>query len=258
MKLPLSWLSEFVAFPKSITVEKIVEAFVKVGFEVEGVDNPAANIKGPLVIGRVDSIEELTGHKKPIRYVGLDCGEKKIRYVICGATNFEIGDLVVVALPGAILPGNFAISARETYGKTSNGMICSSRELGLGDDHNGIIVIDDEKVKVGSEALGVLGANDPIIDIAVNPDRGYAMSVRGAARELAMHTNQCKSIKCHTRLDGKTSYASRNETNLRCCRYHELCDVGDWPTTTRFRCCENCRYAPCAASWKVQRNCHAR
>ena len=186
MKLPLSWLSEFVAFPKSITVEKIVEAFVKVGFEVEGVDNPAANIKGPLVIGRVDSIEELTGHKKPIRYVGLDCGEKKIRYVICGATNFEIGDLVVVALPGAILPGNFAISARETYGKTSNGMICSSRELGLGDDHNGIIVIDDEKVKVGSEALGVLGANDPIIDIAVNPDRGYAMSVRGAARELAM------------------------------------------------------------------------
>lgn len=186
MKLPLSWLSEFITFPKSITIEKIVEAFVKVGFEVEGVDNPAANIKGPLLVGRVESIEELAGHKKPIRYVGLDCGEKKIRYVICGATNFESGDLVVVAIPGAILPGNFAISARETYGKTSNGMICSARELGLGDDHNGIIVISDPAIKVGAAALDVLGANDPIIDIAVNPDRGYAMSVRGAARELAM------------------------------------------------------------------------
>ena len=109
MKLPLSWLSEFVALPKSITVEKIVEAFVKVGFEVEGVDNPAANIKGPLVIGRVDSIEELTGHKKPIRYVGLDCGEKKIRYVICGATNFEIGDLVNVLIDD--IDGSFGTRA---------------------------------------------------------------------------------------------------------------------------------------------------
>ncbi len=64
-------------------------------------------------------------------------------------------------------------------------MICSSKELGLGDDHSGIIVLDG-KAKIGSAALKVLGADDPIIDIAVNPDRGYAMSVRGAARELAM------------------------------------------------------------------------
>ena len=186
MKLPLSWLSEFVVLPKNITVDKIVAAFVKVGFEVEGVENPAESIKGPLVVGKVLSIEELTGHKKPIRYVGLDCGEKKTRFVICGATNFAEGDYVVVALPGAVLPGNFAISARETYGKTSNGMICSARELGLGDDHNGIIVLQVKNLKVGAPALDVLGANDPIIDIAVNPDRGYAMSVRGAARELAM------------------------------------------------------------------------
>jgi len=67
MKLPLSWLAEFVTFPKNITVEKIVAAFVKVGFEVEGVENPADSIKGPLVVGKVLSIEELVGHKKPIR-----------------------------------------------------------------------------------------------------------------------------------------------------------------------------------------------
>ena len=185
MKLPLSWLSEFVEFPKTISVADIAAGFVKVGFEVESIDNPAEGIKGPLLVGKVLTIEELTGHKKPIRYVGLDCGEAKTRYVICGATNFVAGDLVVVALPGAILPGNFAISARETYGKTSNGMICSSKELGLGDDHSGIIVLDG-KAKIGSPALKVLGADDPIIDIAVNPDRGYAMSVqigRASCRE---------------------------------------------------------------------------
>lgn len=186
MKLPLSWLAEFVAFPKGMKIEKVVEAFVKVGFEVEDVINPAEEIAGPLVVGKVKEIQELTEYKKPIRYVGLDCGEKSTRYVICGATNFAVGDLVVVALPGAVLPGGFAISARETYGKTSNGMICSARELGISDDHNGIIVLQNKNVKLGAPALDILGVNDPIIDIAINPDRGYAMSVRGAARELAM------------------------------------------------------------------------
>lgn len=186
MKLPLSWLAEFVAFPKNIKIDQIVDAFVKVGFEVEGVELPANEIKGPLVVGKVASIEELTEYKKPIRYVGVDCGEKSTRYVICGATNFSVGDYVVVALPGAVLPGGFQISARETYGKTSNGMICSARELGLSEDHSGIIVIKAKDLKTGAPALDVLGANDPIIDISVNPDRGYAMSIRGAARELAM------------------------------------------------------------------------
>lgn len=186
MKLPLSWLREYVSLPKSVSLDQIVAAFVRVGFEVEGVENPADAIKGPLRVGTVLSIEELTGLKKPIRYVGLDCGEKSTRFVICGATNFKVGDLVVVALPGAVLPGNFAISARETYGRTSNGMICSSRELGLGEDHSGIIVLKDARARAGDDALLTLKVDDPVIDIAVNPDRGYAMSIRGAARELAM------------------------------------------------------------------------
>lgn len=188
MKLPLSWLSEFITFPRSFTVDKAVDAFVKVGFEVEEVISPAANISGPLKVGTVAEIEELTGLKKPIRYVSLDMGDKKSRQVICGATNFKVGDQVVVALPGAVLPGNFKISSRETYGRLSDGMICSARELGLSEDHSGIIVLS-RKFKNGSDALEALGMNDPIIDIAVNPDRGYAMSVRGAARELAMALN---------------------------------------------------------------------
>ncbi|MSV78876.1 MAG: phenylalanine--tRNA ligase subunit beta, partial [Actinobacteria bacterium] len=149
MKLPLSWLAEFVEIPKSESVSSIAEHFVSVGFEVESIENAADNIKGPLVIGTVIAIEELKDHKKPIRYVELDCAEKEHRFVICGATNFLVGDKVVVALPGALLPGDFAIAARETYGKTSNGMICSSRELGLSEDHSGIMVVNDSLLKNG-------------------------------------------------------------------------------------------------------------
>ncbi len=185
MKLPLSWLAEFVEIPKSESVSSIAEHFVSVGFEVESIENAADNIKGPLVIGTVIAIEELKDHKKPIRYVELDCAEKEHRFVICGATNFLVGDKVVVALPGALLPGDFAIAARETYGKTSNGMICSSRELGLSEDHSGIMVVNDSLLKNGDDAVKVLVIDDPVIDIAVNPDRGYALSIRGAARELA-------------------------------------------------------------------------
>ena len=87
MKLPVSWLREFVDLPRTITVEKIAAAFVKVGFEVEAIIDPAAAIKGPIKVGKVLTIEELSGHKKPIRYVGLDLGEKKVRFVKIGRAH---------------------------------------------------------------------------------------------------------------------------------------------------------------------------
>lgn len=136
MRAPLSWLKEYVDLPLNLKPEAIAQAFIKVGFEVEEVISLGSDITGPLVVGRVQAIEELSGHKKPIRYVTLDCDEGRDRFVICGATNFKVGDLVVVAMPGAVLPGNFAISSRETYGKVSDGMICSARELGMGEDHS--------------------------------------------------------------------------------------------------------------------------
>lgn len=186
MKIPLSWLKEAVNIDSEISNADIEAAFIKVGFEVEEVLITGNDIKGPLIIGKVETIEELVGHKKPIRYVGVDCGENSIRYIVCGARNFDVGDFVVVSLPGAVLPGGFAIAARETYGKTSDGMICSSRELGMGEDHTGIIVLGkSEEIKVGDDALRLLELNDVIFDISINPDRGYAMSMRGLARELA-------------------------------------------------------------------------
>jgi phenylalanyl-tRNA synthetase beta chain len=188
MKIPLSWLKEFVSVPAKVSAEDIAQAFVNVGFEIEGIDYQGKDLKGPLLVGKVLSIEELSGHKKPIRYVGLDLGSGKTRFVICGARNFKVNDLVVVAVPGAVLPGNFAIAARETYGKVSDGMICSAKELGISDEHAGIIVLPEGKV--GSDAIKLLEIEDVIFDVAINPDRGYAMSVRGLARELSA------SLKC--------------------------------------------------------------
>jgi len=185
MKIPLSWIREFSPVPQDISLEDLENAFVNVGFEVEGIDLQGRDLTGPLVVARVESIEELTGNKKAIRYVGLDCGEGSTRFVICGATNFVVGDLVVAALPGAVLPGDFAISARETYGKTSNGMICSARELRISEEHSGIIVLPADSEKIGANAIELLEINDVVVDVAVNPDRGYALSIRGLARELA-------------------------------------------------------------------------
>lgn len=185
MKAPLSWLKDLVEIPSALSVADIADLFVKVGFEVEGIEAQGAGLRGPIVVGKVLSVEELEGHKKQIRYVGVDCGEKETRFIICGARNFEVDDLVVVAQPGALLPGDFAISSRETYGRISDGMICSAKELGLNQDHSGILVINPEGVEPGMDALSLLDIEDHIFDIAVNPDRGYALSIRGLAREIA-------------------------------------------------------------------------
>ena len=209
MRAPLSWIKEFVEIPQSITAEQISDALIRVGFEVEEIIVQGGDITGPLAFGKVLSIEEIREFKKPIRYVGVDCGEGEVRYVICGATNFAVNDLVVVALPGAVLPGNFVIAARETYGKTSNGMICSARELGISDDHAGIMTFALGTVEIGSDALAALQLDDVIFDVAVNPDRGYALSIRGIGREVASSL-ELKFVDPVDALRGLTFEASGN------------------------------------------------
>jgi phenylalanyl-tRNA synthetase beta chain len=186
MKVSVSWLRDHVELPADLDASTVDAALVRVGLEVEEIVDLAAGVTGPLVVGRVLSIEELAGLKKPIRYCQVDVGEDAPRGIICGATNFAANDLVVVALPGAVLAGAFAITARRTYGHVSDGMICSARELGLGDDHTGIIVLpSDVDAKPGQDARAVVGLGDIVVDLAVTPDRGYCFSVRGIARELS-------------------------------------------------------------------------
>ncbi|MCI0690218.1 MAG: phenylalanine--tRNA ligase subunit beta [Sporichthyaceae bacterium] len=185
MRVPLSWLADYVDLPAGVTARDLAERLTRAGLEVETVEPVGLDITGPLPIGEVVAIEELTGLRKPIRWcqVRTESGGDT-RGVICGATNFAVGDRVVVALPGAILPGPFAITARQTYGHVSDGMICSARELGLGDDHAGILVLAAD-TPLGADAIELLRLRDHVLDIAVTPDRGYALSIRGVAREVA-------------------------------------------------------------------------
>src|SRR4051812_7895095 len=185
MRARVSWIAEFVELPAGLSGQALGEALVRVGLEVERVSAPADAVSGPLLLGRVLRIEELTEFKKPIRYCLVDVGEPEPRGIVCGARNFAEGDLVVVALPGAVLPGPFPITARQTYGRTSDGMICSARELGLGDEHSGILVLPPDSGEPGIDVLDVLGMRDAVLDIAVTPDRGYCLAIRGLAREAA-------------------------------------------------------------------------
>ncbi|MFV2176093.1 phenylalanine--tRNA ligase subunit beta [Actinomadura sp. LOL_016] len=188
MRAPLSWVREHVVLPAGVTGRDLAEKLIAAGLEVETVERAGADITGPLVVGEVLAIEELTGFKKPIRYCQVNVGDAngtgEPQNIVCGATNFAVGDRIVAILPGGVLPGGFEIGARKTYGKLSEGMICSVSELGIGDDHDGILVLPPD-APVGADAIELLVIRDDVLDIAVTPDRGYALSIRGIAREAA-------------------------------------------------------------------------
>lgn len=190
MRVPLSWLREYVDLPATETGRDVQAKLITAGLEVETVEQLGAGLTGPLVVGKVLTIEELTEFKKPIRFCTVDVGQAngtgEPQEIICGARNFAVGDKVVVALPGAVLPGDFRIAERKTYGKVSRGMICSSEELDMGEDPNhGIIILPPEH-EVGLDATVLLELYDEVLDIAVTPDRGYCLSMRGVAREAAI------------------------------------------------------------------------
>lgn len=191
MRVPYSWLRDVVragAPGWDVSPAELERALIDIGHEVEEII-PVGPVSGPLTIGRVVEIEELTEFKKPIRACKVDVGSQNVdgepRDIVCGATNFAVGDLVVVALPGTTLPGDFTIAKRKTYGRTSDGMICSSSELNLGSDHAGIMVLPPGTAEPGDSAVEVVGLDDVVFDLAITPDRGYCLSIRGMARELA-------------------------------------------------------------------------
>lgn len=172
-----------------VTPEELDSGYVRVGFETEGYEN-LPETTGPLVIGKVEEIEELTQFKKPIRYCQVNVGDAngtgELQGIICGARNFRLGDHVVVALPGAELPGGFKIAARETYDHISNGMLCSAAELGFAEKSDGIITLGEEYGQyIGQDARKLIALADTVFDVNITPDRGYALSARGLTREIA-------------------------------------------------------------------------
>ena len=198
MRVPLSWLAEYVDLPGDATPDSVMAELVKVGFEEE--DQHGFDVTGPLVVGQVlEFTPEPQSNGKTINWCQVRVapegqkaadGGADVRGIVCGASNFVAGDKVVVCLPGAILPGNFAIAARSTYGHTSDGMMASARELGISDDHAGIIRLSELGLdpKVGTDAIELLHIGDKAAEINVTPDRGYAFSIRGIAREYSHST----------------------------------------------------------------------
>ncbi|QOD92830.1 phenylalanine--tRNA ligase subunit beta [Chryseoglobus sp. 28M-23] len=198
MRVPLSWLREFVEVPASgdplEDAAHVHAALVRVGLEEEDVHG--VPLTGPIVVGEVlEFVEEPQSNGKTIRWCQvrtgtLPDGEPEVHGIVCGAPNFHVGDKVVVSLPGSVLPGPFPISARKTYGHVSDGMIASARELGLGEEHDGILRLAelDLDPEVGTDAIALLGLDDVAVEVNVTPDRGYTLSLRGIAREYANST----------------------------------------------------------------------
>lgn len=198
MRVPLSWLGEFVDLEPGTTPEEVHAALVSVGLEEE--DIHTFELSGPIVVGQVlEFVEEPQSNGKTIRWCQVRVapegqsaadGGADVRGIVCGARNFFEGDKVVVTLPGAVLPGPFPIAARKTYGHVSDGMIASARELGLGEDHDGILRLSTLGLdpEVGTDAVALLGLDDAAVEVNVTPDRGYAFSIRGIAREYSHAT----------------------------------------------------------------------
>lgn len=198
MRVPLSWLAEYVDLPADATPDSVMAELVKVGLEEEG--SHSFSVTGPVVVGQVlEFTAEEQSNGKTIRWCQVRVapegskaadGGEDVRGIVCGASNFEVGDKVVVCLPGATLPGDFHIAARSTYGHVSDGMLASGRELNFTDDHAGIMRLNKMGLdpKVGADALELLHLNDSAAEVNVTPDRGYCFSVRGIAREYAHAT----------------------------------------------------------------------
>jgi phenylalanyl-tRNA synthetase beta chain len=182
MRVPLSWLREYAPVDESVPPAEVARRLTAAGLEVESVEPVGHDVSG-VVVGQVTAIEELTGFRKPIRYCHVTTGAEE-RDVICGASNFDVGDKVPFAAPGAVLPGGFEIGAKKAYGRLSEGMICSAAELAIGDDHTGILVLDPG-APLGADFASYAGLRDQVLDISVTPNLGYALSIRGVARELA-------------------------------------------------------------------------
>lgn len=196
----IDWLKEHVQVPEDLTYEQLAKDLVRVGLEEEDIHE--STVTGPIVVGYVvDAEPEPQKNGKTINWCHVDVGEqynavddqghKVPRGIVCGAPNMAAGEKVVVTLPGAVLPGDFRIEPRKTYGHISDGMCASERELGLGSDHQGIILLRNygftpeqyEQLKPGDDAIALLHMNRPVLEINITPDRGYAFSYRGVARE---------------------------------------------------------------------------
>ncbi len=225
MKISLNWLKNYVNI--TLPSDELIKRLVSIGIEVENVENQSENLKN-FVIGKVI---EKTKHPNAdkLSLCKVDVGGQVLG-IVCGAPNVEAGQTVCVALVGAIVPnGGFEIKKSKIRGEFSEGMICSDKELNLGDDHSGIMVLPDNLI-VGSPFAEYLGRNDTIIEIAVSPNRGDLLSHIGVAREAGSVTNahiKIPEIKYKENKSDISEYISVNIANPEGCRRYCGCLINN-------------------------------
>lgn len=181
MKFSLSWLKDHLH--TEATIEDVADCLNRIGLEVEGIENPAERLAG-FKVARV-----LTAERHPqadkLQVLTVDSGDGNPLQVVCGAPNARAGLIGVFGVEGATVPANGMVLRKAAIrGVDSNGMMCSSRELELGDDHDGIIELPAD-APIGAAFADYVGADDPVIDVAITPNRQDCMGVRGIARDLA-------------------------------------------------------------------------
>lgn len=181
MKFTLSWLKEHL--DTSASLQEITDTLTMVGLEIEGVDDRSKGLE-TFVTARV---VEATQHPNAdrLRVCKVDPGNGEIVELVCGAPNARAGMIGVFAPGGSYIPGtDITLKPTEIRGVTSNGMLLSEREMGISDEHDGIVDLPED-TKIGRPAIEVMGLDDPIIEIAITPNRGDCLGVRGVARDLA-------------------------------------------------------------------------
>ncbi len=182
MKVSLNWLQTYVAL--DAPVEEIVHAITFLGFEVEQVLSTGLPPLQDVVVGEIRTREKHPNADK-LTVCQVDVGPAGgVKTIVCGATNHQVGDRVPVALPGAVLPGNFVIKQSKIRGQLSDGMMCAPDELGLGGDHSGLLILDG-RPPLGAPINDVLPAGDTVFDIEITPNRPDGLCHLGVARELA-------------------------------------------------------------------------
>ncbi|MDR0807436.1 MAG: phenylalanine--tRNA ligase subunit beta [Enterobacteriaceae bacterium] len=181
MKFSESWLREWVN--PAISRDELSEQITMAGLEVDGVEPVAGEFTG-VVIGRVMECAQHPNADK-LRVTKVDVGADKLLDIVCGAPNCRKGLTVACATIGAVLPGDFKIKAAKLRGEPSEGMLCSFSELGISDDHSGIIELPED-APIGQDVRAYLKLNDAAIEISVTPNRADCLGMIGIARDVAV------------------------------------------------------------------------
>ncbi len=186
MKVSLNWIKEYIDI--SLPINRLVEGLISLGLEIESVENQSEKLTG-FVIGKVVERKRHPNADK-LTVCKVDIGTGKLLNIVCGAPNVDAGQTVCVARVGAIIPnGEFEIKKARIRGEDSEGMICSAKEMNLGDDHTGIMVLED-RLPIGSPFAEYLGYNDTVLDIGITPNRGDLLSYLGLSREIGVLENK--------------------------------------------------------------------